>query len=739
MTIQSESFTAIPILDYSLSTSPDTKPAFLADLRNALVNVGFFYLINAPIAPDIRQSLVENCKELFDLPLEKKLEIEMVNSRHFLGYSRLGAEITARKQDYREQFDFATELPAPGPDEPLYRNIRGPNQWPDENAIPGFRHSAEAYLAELSPIAENFQALIAEALDLPRTALKQFFDIPVQQKMKLIKYPSPPSDAESQGVGPHKDSEFLTFLLQATPHHGLEVQNKSGVWISAPPIEGSLVVNIGRALEAITRGVCTATTHRVNLAPSNYVGADGVSLGPRFSIPVFQGMSLDLAVEDISLEFPVHIKELVGDEKARSDAEATFNKIFRGRTGEGTLIHRVISHQDVGRRWYPEILAQALGEPGITVVTMKISFWAFGAFLPTVLAADVYVSPDGSDDAAGTLAAPLQSIQLAVDQATPGSTIYLRGGTYTPTTNIQITKSGTSSAPYILRAYESEAVIIDGEELTGTPAELDASLDNVDRGILHIQDAEYWEFYDLELINGPYGVYARDASNNHYERLVTRDNYETGFQLQGESSNNLVLYLDSYGNRDPRKNGESADGLLPTREFKSAVTIEDTISWGNGFNRWSFTPFEGDGNGYKLGGGGDASEIGPANHVITNSIAFSNAKDGFTDNSQTGDFELTRNTAWDNAGVGFKFGTAVATLSDNVAASNGEAPTSLSEEQISEGNSWDGDGDWDDGSFVSVDVGLVQGERNADGTIEPSDFLLPVSGEAIGAVTDWSV
>jgi isopenicillin N synthase-like dioxygenase len=180
--------------------------------------------------------------------------------------------------------------------------------------------------------------------------------------MKLIKYPPPRSDADSQGVGAHKDSEFLTFLLQATPHHGLEVQNKSGVWISAPPIEGSLVVNIGRALEAITGGVCTATTHRVSLAPENYVDAEGSSLGPRFSIPVFQGMSLDLSVEDINLEFPEHIKELVGDEKARSDAEATFNKIFRGRTGEGTLIHRIISHQDVGRRWYPELLARALGE-----------------------------------------------------------------------------------------------------------------------------------------------------------------------------------------------------------------------------------------------------------------------------------------------------------------------------------------------------------------------------------------
>lgn len=62
----------------------------------------------------------------------------------------------------------------------------------------------------------------------------------------------------------------------------------------------------------------------------------------------------------------------------------------------------------------------------------------------------------------------------------------------------------------------------------------------------------------------------------------------------------------------------------------------------------------------------------------------------------------------------------------------------MSDEQISEGNSWDGDEDWDDGNFLSVDMSLVQGERNVDGTIEPSEFLLPADGEEIGATTDWS-
>ncbi|CAG7934088.1 unnamed protein product [Penicillium olsonii] len=358
---RSASFTSIPILDFShVKTS---KSAFLEALRDALVNVGFFYLRDAPVPIQIQDDFIKKALELFDLPLEKKLEIEMVNSPHFLGYSRLCAEITALKPDHREQFDFATELPAPGPDEPLYRNVVGPNQWPDEKAVPGFRKAFDDYLSELSTLAESFQILIAEALDLPSNALDQVFDKPQQHKLKLIKYPAPTTtdngDSGFQGVGPHKDSGFLTFLLQGTPHHGLEVQNKNGTWISAPPIPGTLVVNIGRSLEALTGGICTATTHRVSLRPENFESSDG-SLGPRFSFPVFQGVSLDLSADKISLQIPDSVRSLVKDEKVKSDAEATFNKMFHGCIGEGTFVARVTSHQDVGQRWYPEVLQKAL-------------------------------------------------------------------------------------------------------------------------------------------------------------------------------------------------------------------------------------------------------------------------------------------------------------------------------------------------------------------------------------------
>ncbi|KAF2641807.1 pectate lyase L [Massarina eburnea CBS 473.64] len=386
--------------------------------------------------------------------------------------------------------------------------------------------------------------------------------------------------------------------------------------------------------------------------------------------------------------------------------------------------------------------------------------------LPSIWAAEIYVSPSGSDSAAGTQTAPLKSIQSAIDKAVAGDTVYLRAGTYTPTANIQITKSGTSSARYTLAAYSNEAVTIDGESLPNTPAPVGGSISNADRGILHVQKANYWTFKGLTLINGPYGIYVQDSSYGIFDRLVTHDNYETGFQLQGASAQNQVLWLDSYRNRDPRKNGESADGFalkegsgegnilrgarlwdnvddgLDFWEFKSQVTVVDTISWGNGFNRWGFTDFEGDGNGFKLGGG-DAADIGPANHNITNSIAFGNAAKGFTDNSQTGDFTLLRNTAWSNADVGFKVSVAVADITSNVAAGNkgtttNSAQVTLSSSQILSGNSWSGSSTWTNATFKSVDVGLVKGARGSDGKIVGSDFLLPTSGSAIGATTHWS-
>jgi hypothetical protein len=61
-----------------------------------------------------------------------------------------------------------------------------------------------------------------------------------------------------------------------------------------------------------------------------------------------------------------------------------------------------------------------------------------------VLAAEYYVGPTGSDSNPGTKDSPFASVQKANDSAAAGDTIWMRAGTYYSTTQIVLSKSGTS-------------------------------------------------------------------------------------------------------------------------------------------------------------------------------------------------------------------------------------------------------------------------------------------------------
>lgn len=145
-------FSEIPILDLSQAQDPDTKPQLLVQLRHALLEVGFLYIKNYGIPNDLIQQVIYQGKALFDIPEEEKLKIEMKNSPHFLGYSRLANEITKEEIDWREQIDLATELPAPGKDEPRYRWLRGPNLWPREEVLPGFQKTYAEYIERMAKV-----------------------------------------------------------------------------------------------------------------------------------------------------------------------------------------------------------------------------------------------------------------------------------------------------------------------------------------------------------------------------------------------------------------------------------------------------------------------------------------------------------------------------------------------------------------------------------------------------------
>ncbi|MFF5291029.1 right-handed parallel beta-helix repeat-containing protein [Paractinoplanes globisporus] len=384
------------------------------------------------------------------------------------------------------------------------------------------------------------------------------------------------------------------------------------------------------------------------------------------------------------------------------------------------------------------------------MLALAIAVLALPAPAAAAATTTYYVAPNGNDSNVGTQAAPFATIQKAVAVVAAGDTIALRGGTYKLDTTITIAKSGTASAPITLAAYQSEHPVIDAEALPYTPGAVGSTIPAAQRGAIHME-ASNWRITGLEIVHGPYAVYCNNCNNNTFERLSTHDNYETGFQLQGTSAGNLILNLDSYNNRDPRKNGESADGLgikegsgtgnvvrgarlwnniddgFDAWAFTSPITIQNSIAYGNGYNRWGIPDFSGDGNGFKLGGSGGT---GPAaGHAVNNSMSFGNAAHGFTDNGNTGTITINRSTAYQNAKTGFDVdGGSTSKLTANLAVGNKTAVALGS--STASGNSWNIGGTW---TLLSTDQSTITGARNSDGSIRTSNFLVPANGAAVGA------
>ena len=135
------------------------------------------------------------------------------------------------------------------------------------------------------------------------------------------------------------------------------------------------------------------------------------------------------------------------------------------------------------------------------------------AALPT--GPSIYVSPTGSDTAAGSATAPLRSVQLAVDRATPGTTIRLYAGTYRNDKTIRIRNSGTASAPITITPAGNGPVLLDHPVATMSCSN---SRPAPDRTITINDGADYWTIQGLSINNGIW--LAGKRSNNAYNWIT---------------------------------------------------------------------------------------------------------------------------------------------------------------------------------------------------------------------------
>ncbi len=329
---------ALPVLNLErFDLGPAERAAFLADLRAAAREIGFFYITGHGIDPGFVREVLEWTRRFFALPQEQKRAIDMVHSPHFRGYTAVAAEITRGHPDWREQIDIGAEREAATrePGTPPWERLRGPNQWPD--ALPELKPVVLRWQQEATAVLIRLLRYFALALGQDADAFEPLYRVEPHLLVKLIRYPGRDSTTDTQGVGAHKDSDLLSLLLQDEVG-GLQVQGAEG-WIEATPIPGAFVVNIGELLELATDGYLRATVHRVVTPPAGR---------ERLSVAFFLSARLDAVVSSLCLP-----SELARE--ARGPEKDPHNPLLR-EVGKNALKGRLRSHPEVALRHHADLL-----------------------------------------------------------------------------------------------------------------------------------------------------------------------------------------------------------------------------------------------------------------------------------------------------------------------------------------------------------------------------------------------
>jgi isopenicillin N synthase-like dioxygenase len=325
---------ALPVLDISRFHGRD-HAEFLAELRTAAHEVGFFYITGHGVPASLQDDMLRTGRSFFALPQEELLEIENIKSPHFRGYSPPGSEYSAGKADWRELIHIGPERSPvdTGPDTPAYFRLIGPNQWP--SALPELRETVLRWQKEALRVSLEVLRALAAALGQRETHFEKWFDDEAAAHVEIVHYPPRPTEDTHQGVGAHTDYGYLA-LLQQDEVGGLQVRRGDGRWIDAAPMPHTFIVNFGEMMEVATGGYLKATPHRV-ISPQP--GVD------RYSVPFFLGPRLDAVVEPMIL--PAELRR----QGPIADSDAPLPTPF----GETALDRWMRAHPHVAERWWADV------------------------------------------------------------------------------------------------------------------------------------------------------------------------------------------------------------------------------------------------------------------------------------------------------------------------------------------------------------------------------------------------
>ena len=276
-TAQSTSFEEIPVIDISTIQTAEGFERIAEKLVHTAKTVGFFYITGHGISEKLIEQVFATSKRFFKLPVAKKSTVSVdKNQRGWMGQGMAQLE-GSKTHDSKEVFFWGWDVDASDPDVLAGVPMVFPNQWPDEVA-PFVRRDLTPYYEAIMSLGRSILSALAFGLGKSPDFFAKAYENPLGRG-QMVYYPPMCKEDEEQerfGAAAHTDFGILTVLLQDM-QGGLQVLNQSNEWIEAPPLEGSLVCNIGDLLERWTNGDLISTKHRVINRNKN----------ARYSIPVF--------------------------------------------------------------------------------------------------------------------------------------------------------------------------------------------------------------------------------------------------------------------------------------------------------------------------------------------------------------------------------------------------------------------------------------------------------------------
>ena len=253
----------IPVIDVKPLRAGTLENAYSValEIRQAAEEIGFFYIRNHGVPESVIKQSYSAAKDFFNLPKVVKNNVK-INSNHH-GYLCFGeAKMEqAESVDLKESFVWGLDLPDEHPSVTMENPFLGRNQWPVE--IPEFKKSVYPFFEAGLHCGLDMMRAFALGMGLPEDSFLKATDEPIARS-SIIHYPPQSEDLgeEQFGVAPHTDYGCLTLLWQDQVG-GLEVQNREGEWVTAHPIDNTLVVNVGDLLMRWTNEGFISTPHRV--------------------------------------------------------------------------------------------------------------------------------------------------------------------------------------------------------------------------------------------------------------------------------------------------------------------------------------------------------------------------------------------------------------------------------------------------------------------------------------------